>query len=113
MADLIFVSAPYSAPFKHVIETRMAIYARSMALFAQRGDNVVGVLWMHFALEYVPSLGNDYATWEAYTKALLGRCDRLRVLKVHGWEESPGVKDEIAYAFACGIPVEYVEVPQD
>lgn len=108
--DMIFVSMPYSDPSKRVVNGRMAIYARKMAEYAQQGELVVGVLWNHFALEHIPGLKDDWETWKRFSEDLLVRCQRLRIIRIDGWDRSEGVKGEIEFAKANGIPVEYIDV---
>lgn len=91
----------------------MMTFARSMAIYAQRNEIVVGALWMHFSLAHVPGLANDWETWKSYTRMLLIRCDRLRVIMVDGWDKSAGVKDEIALAYELEIFIEYVKPEPD
>ena len=114
MADgLIFVSMPYSAPAARTVTMRMDIWCREMARYVLRGEPVIGVLWYHFALEHEPKLGTDWAAWKAYAEALILKSSKVRVIKVHGWDQSEGVKGEIEFAEANGIPVEYVKAGED
>lgn len=106
---LVFVSMPYTTRDPGVVHERMAIYARKMAEFAMQGEIVVGTLFFHYTLPHAPGLAADWQTWKSYTEALIRRCAKVRVLKVHGWDDSTGVRDETAFAKKLGIPVEYVE----
>lgn len=47
--------------------------------------------------------------WLHHDLAILARCDKLIVLQLKGWEDSEGLKQEIAFAMANNIPVEYME----
>ena len=99
---------PYSDPAMRVVNTRMAIYCREMAKYVLRGECVIGVLFFHYALPHEPKLGSDWAAWKSYSEALILKCAKVRVIMVHGWDKSTGVKGEIEFAEAHGIPVEYV-----
>lgn len=50
--------------------------------------------------------GWDY--WERYDRAMLEACDELWVLCLDGWEDSKGIKGEIAIMQEMGKPVHYV-----
>lgn len=104
---LIFVSMPYSDPSRRVVSHRMAIFCRKMAEYVLRGECVTSILWFHYALVHAPALSADWDAWKTYAHALIPQCSKLRVLRLHGWNTSTGVKDEIAIAEAHGIPVEY------
>lgn len=109
MSDLIFVSMPYSHPDPAVVRDRMVLFSKMMGQFALKGETVVSPLVFHFMLEHTPALGSDWAFWENYSKHLLGRSTRLRVIMAPGWRESSGVTGEIEHAKLWGVRVEYVE----
>lgn len=47
--------------------------------------------------------------WLKQDFAILKKCDKMFVLMLEGWEKSYGVKEEIKYAKANNIPIEYLE----
>ena len=50
--------------------------------------------------------------WYEYDIGWLAHCAELVVLKLPGWEESEGVRLEIAVAESLEIPVSYMETPE-
>lgn len=47
--------------------------------------------------------------WLEQDFAILTHCDALVVHMVDGWDRSHGVKEEMDFAFARGIPVYFLE----
>jgi len=47
--------------------------------------------------------------WLEQDLVVLGRCDKLLVYKLEGWDKSRGIAREIRYAEEHDIPIEYVE----
>lgn len=49
-------------------------------------------------------LPGTFDFWRPFCLSLLARCDKLVVVKLDGWEESRGIKEEIAEAIRLKIP---------
>jgi hypothetical protein len=49
----------------------------------------------------------DFAYWQTYNIAMLERSGALWIIKLRGWDTSKGVTEEIAFAKAVDIPVQY------
>jgi hypothetical protein len=67
-------------------------------------------------LTYSIPLSHSHKGWENWRKfdlEMLSRCDRVIVLKLPGWESSRGVAEEIARAKELGLPIEWMEVPEE
>ena len=47
--------------------------------------------------------------WLSQDLEILKRCDKLVVYKMEGWENSRGIKREIAFAEANNIPIEFLD----
>lgn len=50
----------------------------------------------------------DFHYWKDFDLSMLQRCDQLLVLDAPGWENSFGVKEEIAFAKTHKIPIKHV-----
>jgi len=55
----------------------------------------------------------DWQFWQRHDLAFLAFCDEMVVLKLPGWEESIGVRAEIAAARTLGKPVTFLEPIED
>lgn len=51
----------------------------------------------------------EWAFWQRYDREHLERCEDLMVLMLPGWEESLGLRAEIALAEALGLPIHYLD----
>jgi hypothetical protein len=51
-------------------------------------------------------LGGEWSFWRDYDLRLLKACDRMRILRIAGWDTSVGVAAEVKAAQEKGIPVE-------
>lgn len=51
--------------------------------------------------------------WLDFDLAVLAICKRLFVLKLEGWENSPGVQKEITFARSLQIPIQELEPPSE
>jgi len=58
------------------------------------------------------SLPTGWDFWERIDRAYLARCDELVVLMLDGWQESTGVRAEIALARDLGKPVRFLGVDE-
>lgn len=77
----------------------------------QRGNTVISpIAHSHGVADFLPdNLRLDGDFWMEQDLPLLARCDEMAVLCLDGWENSNGVKKEIAFAEEHGIPVRYLE----
>ncbi|HET8688460.1 MAG TPA: DUF1937 family protein [Methanosarcina sp.] len=108
--EFVYVAAPYTHDVEDVVLERIELIYNAMAFLSkERGLHVTTPLFMHELCLRRPMPG-DYAFWQTYCLNLLKRCDRLIVLKLEGWEESKGVKEEIRYCIENNIPYEFFEV---
>ena len=55
------------------------------------------------------NIGPTYESWKSRCRQLIEVSDKLVVIKTPGWEKSVGVADEIAYAKANRLPIEYID----
>lgn len=110
MRKLIYVSSPYSAISDK--EALMRCIARESGeyMIANPGEYAVTGLVGHYSVVEVPGLGTDYVFWQDFCEMLISKSDKVLVLMIPGWQESTGVRGEIEYATALGLPIEYKEV---
>lgn len=63
----------------------------------------------HSIEQYAFQEPKDGDWWLKQDFAVLEHCKILFVYQMEGWQDSYGVKQEIAYATARGIPVQFLE----
>ncbi len=57
-------------------------------------------------------LPGTWEFWSKVDKAFVRGANKMRVYQMDGWDQSVGVKAEIAYAQEIGLEVEYVRPDQ-
>jgi hypothetical protein len=100
---MIYLAAPYTAD-------PVGNFARLIVVAAdlhRKGYRVISpVLHWHKVAEY-EALNPSAEYWWDYNKHLLDLCQKLMVVQLPGWDDSPGVKMEIDHAKAKLYPVQY------
>lgn len=51
----------------------------------------------------------DWLVWREFDQNMLARCGKLVVFQLPGWQDSKGLQNEINFAQAHNIPIEYLE----
>lgn len=106
---MIYLASPYSHPDPQVREERFQAACRAAAELMREGLLVFSpIAQTHPLTAYGLPTGWDF--WERYDLAHVENCSEVRVLKLAGWEESRGVKAEIAIAVRLGKLVTFMEV---
>lgn len=100
-----YIASPYSAvEWAHSVRRYKAV--RAFTAFCVRRGNFVFSPIIHchdLALEC--ELPKDAVFWERFNYAMLFPAKTLLVLTLDGWEESKGVKMEIAWAKELKKPI--------
>jgi len=103
---MIYVACPYSHPDPTVREARFRAACRAVVEMLRTGYVVFApIVHCHPLVEY--GLPTEWSFWERVDRTYLERCNELVVLMLEGWEESVGVKAEIAIARELGMPVRF------
>jgi hypothetical protein len=102
---LIYVAAPFNHPDPAVVTARMAAFDATIAwLIKDRRAFPISPLLLVPIVER-ESLPSDWSFWQHYSRRLLGRCDELGVLPLPGYEESEGLRAEVAFAKSLSLAV--------
>ena len=107
---MIFVSGPYSSTNPEEKKTRVKAIASACIKIMQSGDMAISPLTFGLSLieKSEQDLPESYEFWDRFCREFVATADVMYVLDLEGWELSSGVKDEIAAAKACNIPVKLV-----
>lgn len=99
---MIYLSCPYTHPDERTRTERMNKAMLTLMVCTARGVNVYSPL-QHFA----SCADVDVAVPMLYRHGvdMVGRCDGLAVLELDGWDDSKGVRMEMAAAREKGIPI--------
>ena len=110
--DRIYLASPYSHPDRAVRKARYlaAVQAAGKLMKERPGCAVFSPIAHSHMIAEMTDLPGGFDFWQGQDMPFLDIwATRLAVLKLDGWQESRGVKAEIARAEARGLPVEYLE----
>lgn len=106
---MIYLASPYSHADPAIREARFHAACRATAALLRAGLVVFSpIVHSHPLVAFALPTGWDF--WERIDRAYLARCDELVVLTLDGWDESAGVRAEIALARDVGKPVRFLGV---
>ncbi len=101
---MIYLASPYSDPDPLVSKARYEAACDRAALMLSEGLLVYSpVVFGHALAER--GLPGDWGYWAEHNRAMLERSSSLVVLALPGWQESEGVRAEVAIARSLGLPV--------
>lgn len=109
---MIYVAAPYSHPDKSVVEYRMDMVEKALALLMSKGLHATTPLLMHHVLDKGISLPDNFEFWDKYCFDLLDRCESMTILTLPGWDTSRGVIAEIDFCKKQYIPINHMHVQE-
>jgi len=106
---MIYLASPYSHHDPVVREERYQEALKcAVALAASGGVPYSPIVHWHVAAK-LHDLPTDATFWVWQNKAMFELCTNVIVLKLPGWEESFGVKQELSWALDKQIPVTYTQ----
>lgn len=112
MSKKIFVAGPFNHPDKKVKDYRTRTIAQYCVKIFNEGNFPVSALLSGLAIVNYSCLPvpTDTETWRNFSIKYVEGCDELHILKLEGWEESSGLKTEIATAERLGILIKYFDI---
>jgi hypothetical protein len=113
---IIYLGGPYTHHLPHIRLERFASITRAAAKLIQQGRIVYSPLTMTHPIDLVmadagETLGSDY--WVKFDEAFMEFCTEMVVLRLSGWEQSSGVKREVAYFRQRCRPVTFMDPSND
>ena len=105
---LIYLAAPYSHEREEVIELRMELINKGFAHLIAQGYMVISPLTQGHIAKCLFDCPGDWSFWRNLSIRLLRCCDAMFVMRLDGWRDSKGVKEEERIAGELNIPVYYI-----
>lgn len=103
---MIYLASPYSHPSPNVRELRFRKTAEFMLKQAAKGTFIFSpIVYLHSISWMIPETFDV----QAFDDRCLRACSSLWVLKLPGWEESVGIRHELALAQKLELPVTFLE----
>src|ERR1035437_6004172 len=103
---MIYLASPYSDPDPAVMASRHKQMLSITAAYMRSFLPVFSPIVHCHELALTHSLPTDFEFWKNYCLDMLHASAVLYVIKLPGWEDSKGIKAEVAYAHTNLIPVE-------
>jgi nucleoside 2-deoxyribosyltransferase len=105
---VIYLASPYSHPSARVRLFRYRAVCRAAAALMDRGLLVFSPIAHSHGIA-LAGAGGDFKTWEKFDKEIIQQCSMVMVLKLEGWRESVGVREEVGFARKIGKPVCFLD----
>lgn len=111
MSGLIYLASPWTHANPIIRHQRYVAACKAAGKLMLSGEKVFAPIPHSVAIEeHMGSAPEDpHSWWLSQDFAVLGRCSRLVVLTLDGWEASRGVAAEIEFAQQAGIPISFME----
>lgn len=106
---MIYLASPYTHPSKAVEAERYQQTLQAFATLCLAGAVVYSPIVSCHPAAVAYGMPTDAKWWEGFNREFMLACDRLIVLRLAGWEQSVGVRDEIAFFAERGIRPEWLD----
>ena len=106
---LVYLACPYSDNDSSVVKKRFEASVRAAGKLMNDGHNVFSPITHCHPIAETCGLPLDWKYWEEFDRAYLACSYKVVVLRLEGWQESKGVRAEIAIAEELGLDVEYMD----
>jgi hypothetical protein len=105
---MIYLASPYTDADPAVRQWRFESACRAAAALTCQGKTVFSpIAHSHAICAFGVPL--DWQFWARHDRRYLEVCDEVVVLTLDGWQESVGVRAEIAIAQKLGKPISYLK----
>ncbi len=106
--SVTYLASPYSHPDPTVRHRRFEEVCKVAAELMATGEVVFCPIAHSHPIDMLGNLPQTTEFWMSMDLPILRMCDRVKVLKLDGWDISKGLEREMDAARAVGIPVEYI-----
>ena len=104
---MIYLAQPYSHEDPAVMDMRYNSALHHCAKLITKFVYSPIVHWHNISLEY--NLSPNFAFWQELNLHMIEKANSVYVLKLHGWEQSIGLRGELEYCERAGKPVYTIE----
>jgi hypothetical protein len=106
---MIYLASPYSHEKAWVREFRYKKTYEFTRYCTMKGELIFSpVVYGHQFVEKDKAV-ISYSFWQPFNEHMILACSEMRVLCLMGWKESKGVRAELAFAEAHGMPITFAE----
>lgn len=103
---MIYLASPYTSADPKIVEQRVEQVMLACASLHRQSIVVFSpiVHWHFIAKKF--GLPTDFRPWLIQNHGVIDHVRALGILRLEGWRESKGVKDEVDYASTRRMPIE-------
>jgi hypothetical protein len=110
--ELIYLACPYTDPDPAVRLHRFQQATKAAASLIRQGHIVFSPITMTHPIDMEMAgpgntLGSEF--WISFDETFMNRCDLFALLPLQGWQDSSGVRRELAYFQAMGKPLKILD----
>ena len=98
----IFLAAPYTHPDPEIVNARVTAINAHTALLMNQSHIVFSPISHSHYIAMENDLPTTFEFWKKQNHEFIVWCDSIVILKLDGWKESKGVKDELEFARILG-----------
>jgi|SRR6478609_148583 len=102
-----YLAPPYGHPDPEVMKDRIKKIYSVFSEITAKGEKIICPTITNFFLDTFGE-APDRETWRKRCDHLIERSTELVILTLDGWQESPGLRRDIALAESNNIPVTYI-----
>jgi len=103
-----YLASPYSSPNPLVREMRFRQACAAAKKLMAQGEKVFSPIAHSHPIDTHFDAPQPAHFWLDQDFAILRHASCVKVLKLHGWQDSKGIAQEVAFAQHANIPVEYI-----
>jgi hypothetical protein len=109
---IIYLACPYTDVSAAVRERRFQAATQAAAALIRQGHIVFSPITMTHPIDTVlagglGTLGSDF--WVTFDEAFMSCCSELAILRIEGWDRSPGIMREREFFEARALPVWFID----
>lgn len=106
---MIYLASPYTHDLAAVRQRRYETVCTAAARLMHDGHAVFSpIAHTHGICLASGGVNFEYSFWKKYDEEMIRLCDQFWILRMEGWEQSEGIKMELAYAMSIGRDPFYV-----
>jgi hypothetical protein len=111
-SSILYLAGPYTKGSAAARDARFHALTTTAAKLIKQGHIVYSPITMTHPIDRVlaydgQTLGSDF--WVAFDEAFMAACSSIYVLRLPGWDESSGVKRELAFFAERGILPQFLD----
>jgi hypothetical protein len=111
-SKIIYLACPYTDRSFELREKRFQAATKAAAQLIMQGHIVFSPITMTHPIDKIlagqdDTLGSDF--WVQFDEAFMGCCSEMVILRVGGWDNSPGIRREKHFFESRGLPISYLD----